>query len=424
MSFSLSRLSGFRRSFKPPAITSRFNGAGSAGPRRLLFIGGGAAATAGVVLVAAFVGSDPVPTPSRPGRLPPSDPIPGGPVSNPYQQAVALRSNQEAASAALKSGQSYTSQINASREYAEIKPTRALLTQRPDPPEAPPAPAPVPKPSPPQPRAVHAVASAAGRPVAQRVQANAGSGEDPRYKQAIDRLLNSWVARPPQTQIRMPPEASDTQAEASARNGRNTGGLAEASATPVSANVGPLAHQRVLVPAGRGVRGHTITASNSDVPSPIVIEADTGPIAHQRLIGSFTKFDDYMIIKVDRMSYNGHEVQVDGVVVAPDTMEAGVASSVDQHYLSRFILPGAAAFVSGLGQAFALSNSTVVAGPLGGATALQRLNLGQQLGVGAGVAASRLGQTLEQSAPKGSTVKVDRGASVGIMFLRDVSVPD
>ena len=429
MSLPLSGLDGLRGPLKRSGLFSRFNGAGAAGPRRLLVIGGGAVATAGVVLAASLIGSDPPPLPSRPGRLPASDPLPGGYKDNPYQHAVATRSNQEAAAAALKSGQSYTSQIDASREYAEVKPQRALLTEPEKPPKpakpAPSAAPPVPAPAAGRPAVIKAVARAGDKPAAQRVQANAGQADDPRYKQAIDRLLNSWAARPPTTQVLLPPEATDSQQDAAGHGtARGNAGAAQPSATPAAASFGAAARQRVLIPAGRGVRGYTVLASNSDVPGPVVIEATTGPIAHHRLIGSFTKQDDYVIIKVDRLSYDGREAQVDGIVVAPGSMEVGVASSVDQNYLSRFILPGAAAFVSGLGQALALSNSTVVAGPLGGATALQRLNLGQQLGVGAGVAAGRLGQTLDQSAPKGSTVKVDRGAAVGIMFLKDVVVPN
>jgi len=180
----------------------------------------------------------------------------------------------------------------------------------------------------------------------------------------------------------------------------------------------------VLIPAGRGVYGHAVLAANSDQNSAVVLEADSGPIAHARLIGSFAREGDRLVIRVNKMTYGGQDVGVDGVVVAPGTMEAGVASSVDQHYIARFALPAAAAFVSGLGQAFAQSNSTVIASPLGGATAFQRLNLGQQVGVGAGVAAGRVGQALDQAAPRGPTVKLDVGSSVGVMFLSDVTAPD
>ena len=113
---------------------------------------------------------------------------------------------------------------------------------------------------------------------------------------------------------------------------------------------------------------------------------------------------------------------MDGVVVAPDTMEASVASNVDQHYLTRFLLPAAAAFVQGLGQAIATtSNTAAVLSPFGGATTTTHLNIDQQLGMAAGVAASQIGATLNQAAPKGPTVSLDANVAVGVMFLSNVT---
>jgi intracellular multiplication protein IcmE len=112
-------------------------------------------------------------------------------------------------------------------------------------------------------------------------------------------------------------------------------------------------------------------------------------------------------------------------VIAPDTMEAAVASGVDQHYISRFLLPAAAAFVEGLGNAIATtSNTTQVLSPLGGATSTTNLNFHQQLGVATGVAAAQIGSTLAQEAPKGPTITLAANVAVGVMFLSDVKAPE
>jgi intracellular multiplication protein IcmE len=104
-------------------------------------------------------------------------------------------------------------------------------------------------------------------------------------------------------------------------------------------------------------------------------------------------------------------------------MEAGVASDVDQHYLARFILPAAAAFVQGLGQAIATtSNTAAVLSPFGGAAYTTHLNLNQQLGVAAGAAAGQIGAVLNQAAPKGPTVSLEANVSVGVMFLSNVTI--
>ena len=69
----------------------------------------------------------------------------------------------------------------------------------------------------------------------------------------------------------------------------------------------------------------------------------------------------------------------------------------------------------GRGAAQSQSNSTVVAGPLGGATAFQRLNLSQQLGIGAGVAGAQFGTLLKDAAPQGPTVNLDANVNVGVV---------
>jgi intracellular multiplication protein IcmE len=105
-------------------------------------------------------------------------------------------------------------------------------------------------------------------------------------------------------------------------------------------------------------------------------------------------------------------------------MQAAVASGVDQHYIARFLLPAAAAFVEGLGNAIATtSNTTQVLSPLGGATSSTDLNFHQQLGVAAGAAAGQIGSTLDQDAPKGPTITLDANVAVGVMFISDVKAP-
>ena len=178
---------------------------------------------------------------------------------------------------------------------------------------------------------------------------------------------------------------------------------------------------RILVPAGRGVYAHPVLALNSDETSPAVFQADSGPLAGDRMIGTFAKQANRLIIHISSVIHQGQQISCDGVVIAPDTMEASVASRVDEHYISRFVLPAAAAFVAGLGQAIEqTSNSVAVLSPFGGATTTNHLNIQQQLGVAAGTASTQLGTIINQEAPKGPTISLEANVAVGIMFLSNV----
>jgi intracellular multiplication protein IcmE len=166
-----------------------------------------------------------------------------------------------------------------------------------------------------------------------------------------------------------------------------------------------------------------VLALNSDETSPVIMQADSGPIAGDRMVGSFERENERLIIHINSVIHQGQTISCDGVVIAPDTMEASVASGVDEHYLSRVILPAAAAFVQGLGQALATTSNTVsVLSPLGGATTATNLNFHQQLGVAAGTAGAEVGAFLNQAAPKGPTVTLDANVGVGVMFLTDVKL--
>jgi intracellular multiplication protein IcmE len=258
----------------------------------------------------------------------------------------------------------------------------------------------------------------------------ADSGGDPQqtsYTAAINGLFSQWNGRPPTTEMVLPPapRQSDASPAGQASNAGLTGQTGTSASPSVAANPDPVASDtHVIIPAGRGIFAHPILALSSDETGPVVLQADSGPIAGDRMIGNFSRENDRLIINVYQIIHNGQPIACSGVVIAPDTMQAAVASGVDQHYIARFLLPAAAAFVEGLGNAIATtSNTTQVLSPLGGATSTTNLNFHQQLGVATGVAAAQIGSTLAQDAPKGPTITLDANVAVGVMFISDVKAP-
>jgi intracellular multiplication protein IcmE len=264
------------------------------------------------------------------------------------------------------------------------------------------------------------------------------------YSKAIGDLFSQWSGRMPRTDIVLPATGNGVSGNGVSGNGVSGNGVSGngVSGNGVSGNgadpPSPATTDRpatpapavlradpaeILIPAGRGVYAHPILAVNSDATSPVVLQADSGPIAGDRMIGTFAKQADRLVIHISTVIHQGQSISTDGVVVAPETMEAGVASGVDQHYLARFLLPAAAAFVQGLGQAIATtSNTATVLSPLGGAAYATHLNLNQQFGVAAGAAAGQIGTVLAQAAPKGPTISLDANVAVGVMFLSNVVI--
>jgi intracellular multiplication protein IcmE len=420
-----------------PGLASRFalplfpreflNRAGQAGPRRLMIIGGVGLAMVAAVTVAAVIRFETPPT-SKAAKMPAMNPLPGGLNSNAEQEALRLRTSQEAADLALASHKSFTPTMAASQPMPpptvidqsipvalDIPDTAAPMKGRErtahDPVTvAAPAPVRIPAAYVAGPSGIQPAAQAAPDPQAQTA-----------YRKALDNLFDTFAGHAPRTDIVLPP--ADAEEPAKGGNAAVRPPVAQ-KASVVSEPVRPETG-KLLVPAGRGIYAHSVLAVNSDTGGPLVLQADSGPIAGDRMIASFSKSGaDRLVVRVTSVEHQGKAIEANAIIVAPDTMETAVASSVDEHYLERFVLPAAASFVQGLGQAIATtSNSTSVLSPLGGATTSTHLNIGQQLGVGAGTAAQQIGSALNQEAPKGPTINLAANVNLGVMFLSNLEAP-
>ncbi|MDT8350991.1 DotG/IcmE/VirB10 family protein [Roseomonas mucosa] len=438
-----------RRGFRGP-----FNRAASAGPMRFVVIGGVGLVITGVVVAATMAGSDALPE-SRAARQGTVNQLPGGTNTSPYQERLAVAENQRQAEQAQVRGQSYTPPIAASQRLPDlaalVPPSPSTVAAVAPPPPAPrtrpqvptpPASAPVMFETPAPPARVQPAIAAASpqnpiRPVSQTTTQQQPM-EDPAFRDALNRLMGGWQGRPGRTTVTLAPASPGAAAEGDeGRRGAATapalarqvsaGEVAPATATLPAPRSGAASQGRVLVPAGRGIYAHTVLAVNSESGGPVVLQADSGPIAGARLIGTFTKPGTIsrLVVRINTVQFGGMEIPAEGLVVAPDTMETAVATSVDQRLGERFLLPAAAAFIAGLGQAVATTSNTFnQISPFGGQSFITRLNPEQQLAVGAGAAAAQVGRALEQSAPRGPLVHLSANAPVGVMFLSNLTAPN
>jgi intracellular multiplication protein IcmE len=436
MSGAVSDVLAFLKRARKRPLAAALNASGRAGPRRLAMLGAAAIGLLVIVVVIVLSGRD-VPRVSRDARLKAIDPLPGGLHSTPEQDALALAATDEQARRALDRGVSYTPAMAPSQPAQPLPPPAALA-----PPsqaakavahQAGPAPrvsAPVVSPvvaqgfpPPARPTTLEITPEPQLRPTTVAATAPDPQALQQSYTNQINGIFSQWGGRMPRTDVVMPvtrPDGDDTDGSAGASApGTNTRTRDAGSAVPAARSGEDPG--RVLVPAGRGVYAHPVLALNSDETSPAVFQADSGPLAGDRMIGSFAKQANRLVIHISSIIHRGEQISCDGVVIAPDTMEAALASGVDEHYVARFLLPAAAAFIAGLGQAIEqTSNSVAVLSPFGGATTTNHLNIQQQLGVAAGVASAQVGSIINQEAPKGPTITLEPNVAVGIMFLSNV----
>ena len=182
-----------------------------------------------------------------------------------------------------------------------------------------------------------------------------------------------------------------------------------------------------FVKAGTIIPAVLLTSINTDTPGPILAEIVSGPLKGSRLLGAFAKpsspqaqkvvlsFTKLVMPKID------HSFSVSTFAVDPSAdYSSSLASSVDNHYLQKYGLLFAAAFVTGYGNAAATPQTTSVIPTTGGATTLaQPPTSTQAKWAGLASVGSQMSSDMSAYASIPPTITVDAGIPIGILFMAD-----
>lgn len=355
---------------------------------------------------------------------------------------LARKRDEQASQAARKAGKSYTSALSGQDlpdpqgAAAEIGDTPDVV-QKPPPPPTPPAvhhePPPAAQPTPP----AASFAPRSARPPAAHFN-TAPAEKPPEPGQMSERaqmeLIAAWSGGPRvsleipgaergrggaggagfQTAAAVP--ATFTQPPAAT-------GAAEGGASASAAQTTSMSKGTLLLPAGRGVYGHSVLTVNSDLGNVVLAQIDSGPFRGARISGTFEVKSERLVIKFNKLMIGDADpIPVSGYAVSPKTAETGVASEVREHLATRIILPAAAAFVEGLGSAMMNSNTTNYSNGAG-MSSFTHLDLAQQMGAAAGTMGQQLGQIIQKQTPQQATVILHQNDGIGILFDEPVYRP-
>lgn len=177
----------------------------------------------------------------------------------------------------------------------------------------------------------------------------------------------------------------------------------------------------ILLPAGEIEYGQLMIEANTDAPGPVLAQVASGPLAGSKLIGSFEAKDNYLILSFDTIVIDGISHSVDAVALDPDTTLPGMATEIDRRYLSRYVLPAAAAFVAGLGSAVAETGSTVVATASSTTVSEEEPDFEQEVFKGIEDMASKVEEMVdERTSTIQPMIRVAPGTPLGIFFVGPV----
>ena len=335
--------------------------------------------------------------------------VPGA-TSNPkYADAANDANNKKFDMADQQNGTALPTPIKLDDSYKRETDNQLPSSQSVPTPPPPPAPAPAPAPV--------AVNTA---PVVQSGVVSATALPPPQnLGRQVDLLVERWAptgmvletdytgVKPPTTQPST--SASFTQA----------GGMQQVANQTVS-------NQKVLVRAGTIMHAVLKTGVNSDEPGPVLAEIISGPYRGASVIGMVTGSNqnaENVVLQFNSLSPTNSEtsLQMQGYAVNPDSSNLGLATDVDHHYLERFGLVFAAAFLQGYGQAVQQSGATAVVNPLGGTTVVNPTTTAtQQSKIALGTLGQSMAQAFSKNTQRPTTIRVAAGTPIGILVMQDV----
>jgi len=260
------------------------------------------------------------------------------------------------------------------------------------------------------------MATATGAPVVtqQEVVAQVPTGMQHNVDKQVDMFMGVWTPRAANLEFnyegKMPPAATAATATTA---GASAGTSSDQSATAQ------------FVTAGSVLSGMLLTPINSDHPGPVLAEITQGRLAGARLLGSFVTENNRVAVTFDTLSMGGKSYSISAFAVSPSTASTALATSVNHHYLEKYGIMLAAAFVSGYGQAIEQQNATTAVTPLGGVIVSNSGLSNRQILMGA---LGNVGTTVSQEAQSNAqqikpTVRVagHHGAPVpiGVLFMHN-----
>ncbi len=190
----------------------------------------------------------------------------------------------------------------------------------------------------------------------------------------------------------------------------------------------PITPVKILIPAGTIEYGQLLIEANSDIQGPVLALIASGPFSGARVLGNFSRTDNYLVLQFTSLTQkNGVTVPIQAIAVDPATTLTGVATEVDRRYFTRIVLPAAARFLQGIGEAVA-NQQTGTTVTVNGQTVIQEngdIDVEEQLNKGLERAAERAADVLEDEGNNTQPlVRVKSGAALGILFTAPVTDQD
>jgi len=249
----------------------------------------------------------------------------------------------------------------------------------------------------------------------QRIQAIQGA-----MSTQAQSLLTAWQA-PVMVHVAAAPEEDKTKTgNAASENGKSSSSTSSTKGESTEA-----APKASIIKAGTIYFAVLDTAVDSDYPdTPVMATIVQGPYKGAKLLGklSLAQGKDKVSLNFTSMDMDAwlQTKDISAFAIDPDTARTVLASNVDYHYMKRYGAMMAAAFVQGYSSAITQAGTSTT-GIFGTSTSHPELSPTDKIAVGIGQVGTTMGQAISSYINTPTTVKVNSGVGIGILFASAVT---
>ena len=252
------------------------------------------------------------------------------------------------------------------------------------------------------------------------------TGSDSAYSKALGffgEAQKGWDPSAVHTAVVFAPKPEAAPAPGTATNASNQ---PQSGAQGSAATSQP--EQKILIRVGTIFYATNRLKISSDQTGPVLATVQGGPFNGAELSGAKTVENEYLVLKYTSMTTrDGKMYKINAFAInikdVADFGETAQRSDINNHYFVRLVLPAAAAFISGFGQAAARSGTTQTIGVAGVSTTTGELSTRDQVKSALGTVGQSIAGELNKGQGRQPTITVDANTEFGIIFADSVLNP-
>jgi intracellular multiplication protein IcmE len=198
-------------------------------------------------------------------------------------------------------------------------------------------------------------------------------------------------------------------------------GMGGGAGAPIGGGAAPT-EPTMIIPAAAVEYGQLLIEANTDARGPVLAILASGKLSGARLLGNFQNSDDYITLNFNQLvTKDGRSLPIQAIALDPGTTLPGMITEIDRKYFQRYIIPAAADFISGVGEALAETQVSAVQTDSSTTVSSDDPDFDEAIAQGISDSFDGIADAVKDQASRAQPMlRVAAGTPIGILFTQPV----